>query len=377
MDTGKIKYSIDKIFLLGVFALGLLISHFIILYRSRIALSEPIKLEFAGLSVSIPTGDSWNGPGKWRYDPIGNFFGLTAHLKVANRSAGAIQWRYMIAQEHFTAGHQLTNQIQETGADIVQTGRIDAKQITLEWAQLELPGMIDVFFGIVQLDEARTLEIEVRAPADPKLAERIFMAIAKTPEYMPNDLLEKGASFISRLKSIGAETVIKTNSARKVEKIFRITNTAATMSGFALNILQTPFEPADWVDLKVEGFHYADYKIDWVSENFIFRSDRRFDRYIWQTKHNSSDRQNTGSTEIEQTSNGKLQVSNIDSGTEKIYWPSAAAVSNVILGDALKIFLDYHEEKIIIDIISSTGTIVPNGIMGRLFKVSYGFDVNF
>ena len=50
------KYGADKMAFLGLFILALFIASFIIASRSAMVLSEPIKLDYAGLSAVVPAG---------------------------------------------------------------------------------------------------------------------------------------------------------------------------------------------------------------------------------------------------------------------------------------------------------------------------------
>ena len=64
---GTKKYGADKIALLGLFTVALLTAHFIITSRSAVVLSEPMKLDYTGLSVSMPAGNGWHGEKQWKY----------------------------------------------------------------------------------------------------------------------------------------------------------------------------------------------------------------------------------------------------------------------------------------------------------------------
>ena len=60
MEIGldKLKVSAGKLFLLGLFALGLAVAQLMVLAAHRIRLSEPIQLGL-GISVSVPSGQGW------------------------------------------------------------------------------------------------------------------------------------------------------------------------------------------------------------------------------------------------------------------------------------------------------------------------------
>ena len=53
------KYWADKIAMSGLFIGAVLIARLIIVSRSAVVLSEPIKSNCAALSVSIPAGNGW------------------------------------------------------------------------------------------------------------------------------------------------------------------------------------------------------------------------------------------------------------------------------------------------------------------------------
>jgi hypothetical protein len=58
----------DKIALLGLFAVSLLTARFVVGLRSTLTLSEPILLQPAGFSISVPTGNGWQRQEGWASD---------------------------------------------------------------------------------------------------------------------------------------------------------------------------------------------------------------------------------------------------------------------------------------------------------------------
>jgi len=194
-------YSAAEMVLLGVFALGLLVASFVVRYRNRIHLSEPIRLPLAGVSVSLPTGGGWQHWEQWRYNQREDVNALSASLIVGSKAAAIVQWRYMAVSESLMPKERLVMRAGTDEIEIVESGRLQAG-MGMEWVRARLPGRLeDIFFGTVRLDRGTIVELEVVTFGDAELAGRIFRAVAGSLKFVEPAPAQK--TVLSRLRLFG------------------------------------------------------------------------------------------------------------------------------------------------------------------------------
>jgi len=100
MEIGldKLKASAGKLFLLGLFALGLVVAQIMVMASHKITLSEPIKLD-SDLSVSVPSGQGWKAvmsPADQRTGSLGT---VLAKLVIGPLSAAEVQCTHRLIPE--------------------------------------------------------------------------------------------------------------------------------------------------------------------------------------------------------------------------------------------------------------------------------------
>lgn len=200
------SYSAAEIVLLGIFAVGLLWASFVVSYRNKIRLSEPIELKLngvSGVSVSLPVGGGWQGSQTWAYNRQEDMFALTGRLLVGSKMGAVVQWRFMVASGSVMPEDLL---LERAGADeveveIVDAGRIQA-DVEMDWVHGRLPGRLqDIFLGTARIGGDRVVELEVVTPGDEELAGRVFRAVAASLKFVQPDLSQRPVA--SRLLRVG------------------------------------------------------------------------------------------------------------------------------------------------------------------------------
>jgi len=90
------KYGADKIVLWGLLIAAVLIAHLVTAPRSAIALSEPIRLNYTGLPVLIPTGNGRQSKKQWEFEK--NASALSSFCSPSSGGTTALSyWRYVPA----------------------------------------------------------------------------------------------------------------------------------------------------------------------------------------------------------------------------------------------------------------------------------------
>ena len=177
--------------LLGLFILSLLTARFIVVFKSRILFSDPIRLLKTGLSVSIPVGQAWQSDTEWQYQE--NMFSLTSLFpRGSDRPTTWANCRYLLSAETMTPQMRFEQRASGIEAVITETNRTQTDTLTIDWARIDKPEVhFSMFFGTASLPDNRQLDIEVSQIAgDGKLAELVFKHIIETLIFDDNEFLK-------------------------------------------------------------------------------------------------------------------------------------------------------------------------------------------
>jgi len=350
--SGIRKYEADKIGLLGLFAVALLIARLIVLWRSAILLSEPIKLDYTGLSVSMPVGNGWQSRKQWKFRE--NAFTLSSIFNPG--STASAHCRYLLAAAKATPDRLFEQKASEVHGTIAKTDQIRMGTLTIDWVHIKKQEMLfDMFFGTTQLPNNRQLDIEVhQTMGDTDLAEQVFKRIAESLEFENNHLLEAGSEIIAEIKSKGLVSFLADQNR---EAFFLIKNARGRTIGFTMNVLINS-EPDAQLNIQAASCLYiADrYARKRVTS---FQSDNSFDRFNARSE-TSSQAGRSGTELILDKADGltvKKKFAAWDE--EKNYRLGPAAIPDVLDEQLFSQLLDRDHRKIIVDIIDPDGTIIP------------------
>lgn len=194
----------DKIALLGLFVVSLLIAHMIVVSRSAILLSAPIKLPRSGLSVSMPEGNGWKSDKQWSY--YENVFSLRSIFALGTKNPTAeARCVYILTTKTIDPQNLFVQKALDVEGEIVKEDRITKDTLTFDWAYIENPNTSLIFiFGTAMLSYNRRLDIEVRQIMnDPEMAERAFKKIVQNLNFEENQIIETDSKTITQIKSKG------------------------------------------------------------------------------------------------------------------------------------------------------------------------------
>jgi hypothetical protein len=281
----------------------------------------------------------------------------------------------MLAPERTDIPKQLTKRVVAAGAEISNTGQIKCGDVMMEWAQAKVPGGIrDVFFGIAELQYGRTIELEVIAPADPDLAQELFGKVAKTLIFIPNDLLDKGAAFIKKIKDAGIRKLLESEVGSSGERVYLIADNTYNITGFSIDVFEDLGAEGNPVGIDAKQARYILHANEWVGENSSFGCDDRFEEFVWQSKYSRPGAESSPLVAIEQVKNGPMRVTSQTFNKEKEYWTGRGAIAKLLVDPVLKVFLESSVSEMVIDIVYSNGIIVPT-MVTRAESNDYSYAV--
>jgi hypothetical protein len=184
MVIGKIRESLDKLFLLGLFAVGLGIAQYLVLVRSRIELSRPVVLPDEGLSIRLPVSTGWKSESVWTLDPRENGYYIQAVFDAPSHKAKLWCGYRPYSEKDGTIQERLTQRAAFYKAQIIQVGERSLRGIQMNWV-LAMPeqGQFAMFYGAGMAGGDRVIELEVLCQTDPDFARRIFMTVADGLRY--------------------------------------------------------------------------------------------------------------------------------------------------------------------------------------------------
>jgi len=350
------KYSADKIALLGLFIIALLMARLITASRSAVVLSEPIKLDYAGLSVSMPAGNGWRGEKQWQYRK--NAFILKSVFNPGSGTIGASAYcRYILAAGSREPQIRFEEMASAIDGEIIKTDQIRTDILTIDWAHIRQPRTLaSKFFGTVRLSDNRQLDIEVsQITGDIDSAERVFKRISESLKFEDNQLLETGSEIIAEIKRAGIDSFLY-NANRQAS--FLITNSRGRPVGCTMDVLIDSGSDAQ-LNIRAASFLYirdrhAREQVE------LFQSDNSFGEFTWKSETSTSSITGRIGTEIILDEEGLMTVRKFGLQREEgNYKPSNVAIPGVLLELAFSQMLDSDYKKIILDEIEADGTIIP------------------
>ena len=428
LRLGFLKYGADKIALFGFFVVALLVARFIVASRFAIVLSEPIKLDYAGLSVSIPVGNGWQSEKQWKYQE--DTFTLSSFFDFGSGSVTALVYcRYLLAAPKSTPDILFKEKASAIGGAIAETGQTvtggrgssfpkssqNGVPLTIDWAHIKKPRtLFDTFIGTAQLPNNRQLNIEVyQTASDTELAEVVFKRIVESLKFKGNQLLEAGGEIVAEIKSKGLNSFLGSHfwggsakgaregvplDSQRREDFFLIKDVRGRTIGFTMDVLTEGggnSETVRWKTIEpsrsptVWPINMWAVRLFYVRDRYtreetaFFQSRNNLDEFAW--KSEVSGPAGRSSTEVVLDKAGIMTVRKYGVwAKEKTYQLSPVAIPDVFGEFAFGQMLDSNQEKIFLDIVEADGTILPTLIsrieakdIAASEEAAYVFGVEF
>ena len=354
-DTHRIKkIEYDKIALLGLFMLSLLLAHLIVVFMSRISFSDPILLSQTGLSVSMPSGRSWQSDRQWQYQE--NKFSLSSFFPLgSDRPTTWANCRYLLSAE--TATPQMRFEQRASGIDAVvtETNQTQTDMLTIDWARIDRPELhFSMFFGTAILPDDRQLDIEVyQIAGEGELAELVFKHIIETLEFEDNQLLKTGAEIVAEIKSRGLAGFLNNQNQ---QAYFLIKDPAKNTIGFTMDVLVESGADAQ-PNIRAAGLLYIRGQNS-IEHATSFQCSNNLDEFVYNSE--TSQRNGRSGTETILDETGVITVREFQAQPdEKSYRLGTAAIPDIFLDQLLMQMLESGTSQIVVDIIEAKGKIIP------------------
>jgi len=356
---GTTKPGYDKIALLGLFIVALIAARFIVVFKSGLAFSEPIPLSKIGLSVSMPSGYSWQSEKKWTYQE--NMFTISSLFPLgSDRPTTWANCRYLLSAETTTPQMRFERTAAEIDAEVVETRQTQTDGITIEWARIYKPEFLfTVFYGTARLPDNRQLDIEVRHIAsDSQFTERAFMGIIEGLKFEDNKLLKAGTEIVTKIKSRGLAGSLDNQSR---QAFFLIKDSLESTIGFTMDVLVDSgidnSAAGTQLNIRSAGLFYIRGQNSFEQAT-SFQCSNDLNEFVY--KSELSTRTSRSGTETIQDSNGIITVRKFQAQfEEKIYRLGPAMIPDVFLDQLLLQMLESGGKEIVIDFIEANGKIVP------------------
>jgi hypothetical protein len=353
--TNKIGY--DKIALLGLFIVALLTARLVVVFKSRLAFSEPIPLPKTGLSVSMPSGYSWQSEKQWTYQE--NIFTISSLFPLGSeRPTTWANCRYLLSAETTTPQMRFERTAAEIDAVVVETQQTQINGITIEWARIYKPEFLfTVFYGTAKLPDNRQLDIEVRHIASDSLfAERAFQGIIENLKFEDNKLLNVGIEIVREIKSRGPGGFLDNQNS---QAFFLIKDASKRTIGFTMDVLVDSGIDTK-LNIRSAGLFYIRGQNSFEQAT-SFQCSNNLDEFVY--KSELSARNGRSGTEIILDSTGVITIRKFHvQFDEKTHRLGPAAIPDVFLDQLLLQMLESSKKEIVIDFIDANGKIIPTFI---------------
>ena len=354
MDSSTVKkYGLDKVALLGLFALGLLMAHVIVASRSRVQLIEAPEIARSGLTVLVPAGGGWQNDKGWEFQD--NSFVLTRRFGPA-----VVQVKYLLAPLKISSDVWLEQKQAELGGVLLESGQIPLGQFEISWAHIcDEQGLLDVFFGVAQLPQGRGLSIEVKEGMGGRaLGERLFEKMAQGIGFEDNQLLQKGRLLVERVKSQGFYNLIGPPAAER-EEFFLVKNLRKRIIGFSGTMLKALVGDKGQEQVRAVDFYHISEWGEAGGWHSLFESDENITAFRWVSRASSSWRGEQAGVRMELSADGVLSVAGLAGPVTGRYSPGPAAVPEVLLERVISVLLETGGGEMMVDLILPQGQIVP------------------
>jgi len=355
--TKKLQY--DKIALLGLFILALLMARLVVVFKSGLAFSEPIPLSQTGLSISMPSGYSWQSEKKWTHQE--NMFTISSLFpRGSDKPTTWANCRYLLSTETNTPQMRFEQTAAEIDAGIVETKQTQTNGITIEWACISKPEFLfTVFYGTARLPDNRQLDIEVRHIAsDAQFAERTFQGIIEHLKFEDNELLKAGTGIVTEIKTRGLAGFFDNQNR---QAFFMIKDASKSIIGFTMDVLVDTGTDSSATgtqrNIRSAGLFYIRGQNSFEQAT-SFQCSNNLDEFVYNSELLS--RAGRSGTETILDANGVITVRKFQAQPdEKTYRLGPAAIPDVFLDQLLAQMLDGGRKEIVIDFIEANGKIIP------------------
>lgn len=344
------KASLSNVLLLGFFALGLGLAFMMVHLRSTIVLSEPIELPGEGLSVTVPVGSGWESLPNWTYERD-NSFTLVSVLR--ERGLAEVRWQLRLAEKASSSEDLLRRYAARFAG---QAGEIQVLDSAVPFAWLYLfPRTSDeeLLLAVSVLEGNRVLLLQIRCYAEPLYIRELFEFMAAGVQVHTDPRRAEGIKLANRLA--GQYYQDWQEELKDQPMVFLIRTANQTPIGYAkISAVEPNSSDSFQTELRYEVFYGSSSGSSRTANQLQAADD--LTEYTWTSTHGI--RRKTDRTTLQFRNNGTLE-SRDSYGRQETCWPAPGSVPEIMLPLLTRLMPDADQSDALIDVISSTGSIVP------------------
>jgi hypothetical protein len=352
----KVKELKSQIAFFVFLCIALLLGKLLMMSLSGATFSEPIELEYAGISVAVPTGIQWESQEQWRYG--NNSFYLTSTLRNAQgRPSGSLLCRFLLESTALTLDELLSQKISEFSTEANERGYIEKGDFIIQWVNIKIPeSYYEMYYGIGRLPSNHLIEIEVQK-IDPEFnANAIFEDVLKKLRLEQIPPLQAGIDIIEQMKSKGTDPLLNEFDSPSA---FVIIDSQSNPVGFTLEVFSKPQEKESLVFESEVLYYLRDPYSHWESASFY--GNMNITEYIWRSERITSRRKGEFQTTLNK--NGIITLTMLSvPPEEKTYQSSFSSIPEVFSDMLVSYILESEIEQVYIEVIESNGKIIPLAI---------------
>lgn len=340
------KRSFSELALLAIFAAGLFFAHFVVQGRAQIRLGQGYELAGSGVSVHWPAEPGWQGLTQWQLEQK-NCIVLPAR---STRPVVEVQWIYCLSTGAASSEALLDQLGTEFGGTIIDKAASSGSMPMQTGRLISAKARGDCYLGAVVLDFGRTLTLRVQSEEDMFYARDVFMALAESVEYNKPAALSAGIDLLEEARHYGAEKIFSSKESQG----FLIVDAAGGVRGYESMQTKQDSDGKLRIDKTVVINTAAVQRKD-----YTFDSAEPFREFHWQNHYSSSAGQ--GSVFQLHLKDGQLTVQD-PTAQIQTFLPSPVTVSEILLDDLVRFFVDHLQQAVVLDILGSEGRIIPSQI---------------
>ena len=379
MDYELIKrYSVAEIALLALFVLGLAIAQIIVKVRHRVILSEPISLIGSGLSVSMSNNLGWEHETSWRHESDNNI-ALVGQLQIDRSRGVSVQWRYCFGSPVESAQEILLQRVQQSDSTISDAETLSGS-VPMEYGIVTPAGGSSepFYFGVVRLDFGRHLELQVYThQVDLYYAEDILLALAKSIQYELPQELQYGKDLLG---VFWKDTSLSLLFRKKSDESFLINNVNSQSIGYLHNQHSTRI-----VDGKTQlqiSIRQYEHNVSLLDSTFWLNGGEKL--FLWKTTFQRAGMNDPRVYTVANESDGTVKISS-NFNEDSQFVSDSLLLPELFLPECVLLFLKMQQSKVIVDVLSPDGMIVPTVIetigvdsaLARSEEIAFAVKIDF
>ncbi len=353
MENGFSKrHSLSALALLAFFAIGLFTARIIVKARQKPILSEPIVLPGSGISVSKPINIGWESTRSWQYESDNSLTLVAQQFQDSPRQV-EIRWRYLLCSSDENAWEALAEKFEQVNVIFGKVQTLDGS-VPMEYTSIRSRGGLGRTFyvGIAQLEFGRALELRVQPSQMSGIdAEELFLALAGSIQYTPLPELQAGKDLTDTLwETIATDAKAKS----KEQEAFVIKDAQQKPIGF-FHSEYAAYQTDSQAQLKIDNRQYETNHLLAQSTLVVDASDQTFE---WKSIVQNLRAEQAWGYTVTKDVDGQVTVQpNFDK--ERQFSSSCLLVPELLLPDAVRLFLDHPQQRLVIDVLSASGDMVP------------------